>query len=75
MKITGGLLRCSLTWAYLRSALYPGDSAWANAATAFAEDSRLVGRIDSKYTGLARQSLASFLIYPSYYLILAVSHL
>ncbi|MFC9845770.1 alpha/beta hydrolase family protein [Streptomyces sp. NPDC060223] len=37
-----------LTWAYLRSELYPGDSAWQAAREALAADSDPLGRIESK---------------------------
>jgi pimeloyl-ACP methyl ester carboxylesterase len=36
-----------LTWAYLRSGLYPDDSSWSNARSAFAEMKEL-GRIECK---------------------------
>jgi pimeloyl-ACP methyl ester carboxylesterase len=36
-----------LTWAYLRSALYPGDSAWSKARAALAEIKEL-GRVECK---------------------------
>jgi fermentation-respiration switch protein FrsA (DUF1100 family) len=37
-----------LTWAYLRSALYPGDPAWPVACTEFMENSNPIGRVDGK---------------------------
>lgn len=37
-----------LTWAYLRSALYPGDSAWQTARDAPASGTPPLGRIESK---------------------------
>ncbi len=37
-----------LTWAYLRTALYPEDRAWPDACAALAEDPDPFGRIDSK---------------------------
>ena len=37
-----------LTWAYLRSALYPEDPAWQIARTAFMEEEHPQGRVDSK---------------------------
>jgi predicted alpha/beta-hydrolase family hydrolase len=37
-----------LTWAYLRSALYPGDPAWRKAAAALATKPNPQGRIDTK---------------------------
>jgi len=36
-----------LTWAYLRTALYPGDSAWSKALAAFTEMKEL-GRVECK---------------------------
>lgn len=37
-----------LTWAYLRSALYPEDSAWATARTELMESANPLGRVDGK---------------------------
>ena len=37
-----------LTWAYLRSALYPGDASWSAARMALIESTNLLGRIESK---------------------------
>ncbi|GHO79395.1 hypothetical protein KSD_71660 [Ktedonobacter sp. SOSP1-85] len=37
-----------LTWAYLRTALYPGDPAWPAARTALVESPNPLGRIESK---------------------------
>lgn len=37
-----------LTWAYLRTALYPEDPAWPTARTALMESSNPLGRIESK---------------------------
>jgi len=37
-----------LTWAYLRSTLYPDDAAWATACTALMEQSNSLGRVESK---------------------------
>jgi predicted dienelactone hydrolase len=37
-----------LTWAYLRSALYPEDSSWSAARTALMESTNPLGRIESK---------------------------
>lgn len=37
-----------LTWAYLRSALYPGDPAWPDACAAFSNSPQPAGRIDCK---------------------------
>ena len=37
-----------LTWAYLRSALYPGDPAWREASAALANRPNPQGKIDSK---------------------------
>tara|TARA_R110002020_G_scaffold86758_2_gene214199 strand:- start:3851 stop:4819 length:969 start_codon:yes stop_codon:yes gene_type:complete len=37
-----------MSWAYLRSALYPGDSAWAEACTALAQHASGHARVDSK---------------------------
>jgi predicted dienelactone hydrolase len=37
-----------LTWAYLRSELYPGDPAWQNARDALASDPHPPGRIETK---------------------------
>jgi len=37
-----------LTWAYLRSALYPEDSSWSAARKALIESPNLLGRIESK---------------------------
>jgi predicted dienelactone hydrolase len=38
-----------LTWAYLRSALYPDDSAWATACAALLHSAQPLGRVDCKY--------------------------
>ncbi|MBU3067636.1 chlorophyllase [Nocardia sp. NEAU-G5] len=38
----------ALTWAYLRSTLYPGDSAWADAIAALRDMPEPLGRIESK---------------------------
>ncbi|NUT49072.1 MAG: chlorophyllase [Saccharothrix sp.] len=38
----------ALIWAYLRSALYPGDPAWARAAAKLAGDAAPIGRVESK---------------------------
>ncbi|MEO3873704.1 chlorophyllase [Nonomuraea sp. B12E4] len=38
----------ALTWAYLRTALYPGDSAWADAITALNSTSNPLGKVESK---------------------------
>ncbi len=40
-----------MTWAYLRSALYPGDDSWARARAALAAQAAAHGRVDSKVTG------------------------
>lgn len=37
-----------LTWAYLRSALYPGDPAWREASAALARRANPQGKIDTK---------------------------
>ncbi|MEV6794457.1 chlorophyllase [Streptomyces sp. NPDC051320] len=37
-----------LTWAYLRSELYPGDAAWQTACDALTADAEPLGRIESK---------------------------
>ena len=37
-----------LSWAYLRSALYPRDSAWGDACNALADAARPLGRVESK---------------------------
>ncbi|GHE52212.1 hypothetical protein GCM10017771_74480 [Streptomyces capitiformicae] len=37
-----------LTWAYLRSELYPGDPAWRTASEALAADADALGRVESK---------------------------
>ena len=37
-----------LTWAYLRTALYPGDSAWQEAQDALTGGARPLGRVESK---------------------------
>jgi pimeloyl-ACP methyl ester carboxylesterase len=37
-----------LTWAYLRSALYPGDNAWPVALATLMENPNPVGRVDGK---------------------------
>jgi hypothetical protein len=37
-----------LTWAYLRTALYPGDSAWQEARNALTGVTRPLGRVESK---------------------------
>ncbi|WP_257458410.1 alpha/beta hydrolase family protein [Archangium lipolyticum] len=37
-----------LTWAYLRTALYPGDSAWQEAQNALTGVARPLGRVESK---------------------------
>jgi pimeloyl-ACP methyl ester carboxylesterase len=37
-----------LTWAYLRSELYPGDSAWKEARDAFTTGANPLGRVESK---------------------------
>ncbi|MER7686991.1 chlorophyllase [Streptomyces sp. NPDC097610] len=37
-----------LTWAYLRTALHPGDSAWQAARDALAADADPLGRVESK---------------------------
>ena len=37
-----------LTWAYLRTELYPGDSAWQAAQDALAAGPDPLGRVDSK---------------------------
>ncbi|WP_394840785.1 chlorophyllase [Pendulispora brunnea] len=37
-----------LTWAYLRTALYPGDSAWPKAQSALTGGSTPLGRVESK---------------------------
>ncbi|MFD7507685.1 alpha/beta hydrolase family protein [Streptomyces sp. NPDC059850] len=37
-----------LTWAYLRSELYPGDSAWKTAVDALTADTSPLGRVESK---------------------------
>lgn len=37
-----------LTWAYLRSALYPGDPSWREACSALTKEPNPIGRIDSK---------------------------
>ncbi|MFJ6674711.1 alpha/beta hydrolase family protein [Actinosynnema sp. NPDC091369] len=38
----------ALIWAYLRSALYPGDPAWARATAMLADGTAPIGRVDSK---------------------------
>ncbi|WP_410665935.1 alpha/beta hydrolase family protein [Amycolatopsis sp. lyj-84] len=38
-----------LTWAYLRSELYPGDSAWREASAELTGGSDAVGRVDVRY--------------------------
>lgn len=37
-----------LSWAYLRSALYPADTAWRDAREALAAGDDLPGRVESK---------------------------
>jgi hypothetical protein len=37
-----------LTWAYLRSKLYPGDPAWAEACAALQQSSYPLGRVACK---------------------------
>jgi predicted dienelactone hydrolase len=37
-----------LAWGYLRSALYPGDSAWKEAQAALAEAAQPLGRVESR---------------------------
>ncbi|WP_326762357.1 chlorophyllase [Streptomyces phaeochromogenes] len=37
-----------LTWAYLRTELYPGDPAWQEASDALTADPNLLGRVESK---------------------------
>ncbi|GGP54749.1 hypothetical protein GCM10010278_34430 [Streptomyces melanogenes] len=37
-----------LTWAYLRSALYPGDPAWQQACDALTAGPNPLGRVESK---------------------------
>ncbi|WP_225408644.1 alpha/beta hydrolase family protein [Stigmatella hybrida] len=37
-----------LTWAYLRTALYPGDSAWQEAQSALTGAAKPLGRVESK---------------------------
>jgi hypothetical protein len=37
-----------LTWAYLRTELYPGDSAWQAARDALRADPNALGRVESK---------------------------
>jgi hypothetical protein len=37
-----------LTWAYLRTELYPGDSAWQAARDALTADPNPLGRVESK---------------------------
>ncbi|MFT3764963.1 MAG: alpha/beta fold hydrolase [Minicystis sp.] len=37
-----------LTWAYLRTALYPGDSAWQEAQTALTSAASPLGRVESR---------------------------
>ncbi|MEU8613387.1 chlorophyllase, partial [Actinoplanes sp. NPDC048791] len=37
-----------LTWAYLRSALYPADASWTEASAELATGSHALGRIESK---------------------------
>ena len=37
-----------LTWAYLRSALYPGDSAWTTACAGLRQSAHPPGQVDSK---------------------------
>jgi len=37
-----------MTWAYLRSALYQGDPAWANACKTLQAESSGLGRVDCK---------------------------
>ena len=37
-----------LTWAYLRTALYPADSAWSAACAALLDTSPPLGRVESK---------------------------
>ncbi|MFH8403400.1 alpha/beta hydrolase family protein [Streptomyces sp. NPDC018019] len=37
-----------LTWAYLRTRLYPGDSAWQTACAALSADAEPLGRVESK---------------------------
>jgi pimeloyl-ACP methyl ester carboxylesterase len=39
-----------LTWAYLRSELYPGDSAWQEAREAFTMGANPLGRVEARYT-------------------------
>jgi len=38
----------AMIWAYLRSALYPGDTAWADAVAALDTLPTQIGRVDSK---------------------------
>ena len=38
----------ALAWAYLRTTLYPGDSAWAAAVAALESTPDPIGRVDSK---------------------------
>jgi len=38
----------ALAWAYLRTALYPGDSAWADATAALATMPNPLGMVESK---------------------------
>lgn len=38
----------ALAWAYLRTALYPGDPAWTDAVAALANDPDPIGRVESK---------------------------
>ena len=38
----------ALAWAYLRTALYPGDSAWPDAVSALETEPDLIGRVQSK---------------------------
>ncbi len=37
-----------MTWAYLRSALYPGDPAWQNACLALKDEAAELGKVDHK---------------------------
>ena len=38
----------ALTWAYLRTALYPGDSSWADALAVLEADPNAPARVESK---------------------------
>ena len=38
----------ALVWAYLRTQLYPGDSAWDNAVAAFESNADPIGKVESK---------------------------